>query len=122
LAAQGEETQGKDGSGVHAAVLAGRVDAGGLVLLDHYQITAMNAPFSTSILDMAFSEPDVTSIAPHVFAAHEDAKSRLKQHGSTTAEITFRPDVGAFELVAENKDVASILRALGPQAKITIHF
>ena len=71
---------------------------------------------------LAYSEPDVSSIAPHVFAAHEDAKSRLKQHGSATAEITFRPDVGAFELVAENRDAMSLLRALGPQAKITIHF
>jgi len=82
----------------------------------------MSTPFPMSPLALALSEPDVSSIAPHVFAAHEDAKSRLTQHGSATAEITFRPDVGAFELVAENKDVASILRALGPQAKITIHF
>jgi len=82
----------------------------------------MSDPFPMSPLALAFSEPDVSGIAPHVFAAHEEAKSRLNQHGSATAEITFRPDVGAFELVAENKDVASILRALGPQAKITIHF
>jgi hypothetical protein len=98
------------------------VDAGGLDVLDYFQITTMSTPFPTSPLALAFSEPDVTSIAPHVFAAHEDAKSKLTQHGSATAEITFRPDVGAFEMVAENKDVASILRALGPQAKITIHF
>ena len=103
-----------------------------LDVLDCVESTDMNYPSikseidqaqrSPSIHELAYSEPDVSGIAPHVFAAHQEAKSRLKQHGSATAEITFRPDVGAFELVAENKDVASILRALGPQAKITIHF
>jgi hypothetical protein len=84
----------------------------------------MSTPFPTSPLALAFSEPDVTSIAPHVFAAHQEqlARATAPKPQPITAEITFRPDVGAFELVAENKDVASILRALGPQAKITIHF
>lgn len=71
---------------------------------------------------MAFSEPDVTSIAPHVFAAHEDAKSKLTQHGSTTAEIAFNPDSGAFELVAETRNAMDALKALGAGAKITIHY
>jgi hypothetical protein len=75
-----------------------------------------------TIQQLAMSEPHPSGIPDYVFAAHEEAKRNIKRHGSATAEITFRPDVGAFELVAENKDVASILRALGPQAKITIHF
>jgi hypothetical protein len=84
----------------------------------------MTDPFPMSPLALAFSEPDVRGIAPHVFAAHEEqiARATAPKPQPITAEITFRPDVGAFEMVAENKDVASILRALGPQAKITIHF
>ena len=84
----------------------------------------MSDPFPMSPLALAFSEPDVRDIAPHVFAAHEEqiARATAPKPQPITAEITFRPDVGAFEMVAENKDVASILRALGPQAKITIHF
>jgi hypothetical protein len=77
-----------------------------------------------SPLALAFSEPDVTSIAPHVFAAHQEqiARATAPKPQPIIAEITFRPDVGAFEMVAENRDAASFLRALGPQAKITIHF
>lgn len=84
----------------------------------------MNYPFPTSPLALAFSEPDVSSIAPHVFAAHEEqiARATAPQPQPITAEITFKPDIGAFEMVAENRDAMSLLRALGPQAKITIHF
>jgi hypothetical protein len=84
----------------------------------------MSTPFPTSPLALAFSEPDVTSIAPHVFAAHEEqlARATAPKPQPITAEITFKPDIGAFEMVAENRDAASFLRALGPQAKITIHF
>lgn len=84
----------------------------------------MNYPFPTSPLALALSEPDVSSIAPHVFAAHEEqlARATAPQPQPITAEITFKPDIGAFEMVAENRDAMSFLRALGPQAKITIHF
>jgi hypothetical protein len=77
-----------------------------------------------SPLALAFSEPDVRSIAPHVFEAHEEqlARATAPQPQPITAEITFKPDIGAFEMIAENRDAASLLRALGPQAKITIHF
>jgi hypothetical protein len=73
---------------------------------------------------LAYSEPDVSSIAPHVFAAHEEqlARATAPQPQPITAEITFKPNIGAFEMVAENRDAMSFLRALGPQAKITIHF
>ena len=71
---------------------------------------------------LAYSEPDVSSIAPHVFEAHEEAKRNIKRHGSATAEITFNPDAGAFELVAETRDAMDALRALGAGAKITIHY
>jgi hypothetical protein len=77
---------------------------------------------SPSIHELAYSEPDVTSIAPHVFAAHEEQLARATEPKPITAEITFNPDIEAFEMVAENRDAASLLRALGPQAKITIHF
>jgi hypothetical protein len=79
---------------------------------------------SPSIHELAYSEPDVSSIAPHVFAAHEEqiARATAPQPQPITAEITFRPDVGAFNMVAENRDAMLLLRALGPQAKITIHF
>jgi len=79
---------------------------------------------SPSIHELAYSEPDVSGIAPHVFAAHEEqiARATEPKPQPITAEITFRPDVGAFEMVAENRDAMSLLRALGPQAKITIHF
>jgi hypothetical protein len=84
----------------------------------------MSTPFPTSPLALAFSEPDVTSIAPHVFAAHQEqiARATAPKPQPITAEITFKPNIGAFEMVAENRDAASFLRALGPQAKITIHF
>ncbi len=84
----------------------------------------MISPFPTSPLALAFSEPDVSSIAPHVFAAHEEQLARVTapQPQLITAEITFKPDIGAFEMVAQNRDAMSLLRALGPQAKITIHF
>jgi hypothetical protein len=77
-----------------------------------------------SPLALAFSEPDVTSIAPHVFVAHQEqiARATAPQPQPITAEITFKPNIGAFELVAENRNAESLLRALGPQAKITIHF
>jgi hypothetical protein len=71
---------------------------------------------------LAYSEPDVSGIAPHVFAAHEEQIARATAPQPITAEITFKPDIGAFEMVAENRDAMSLLRALGPQAKITIHF
>jgi hypothetical protein len=133
LESQGQTTQGANRFGVHAPVLADSVGAGGLVLLDHHQITTMSQGVSIkdltaewqrkpTIQQLAMSEPAPSDIAQRVWDAHEEAKRKMRQHGSATAEITFRPDVGAFELVAENKDVASILRALGPQAKITIHF
>jgi hypothetical protein len=95
-----------------------------LDVLDRVESTTMSTPFPTSPLALAFSEPDVSSIAPHVFAAHEEqlARATAPQPQPITAEITFRPDVGAFEMVAENRDAMSLLRALGPQAKITIHF
>ena len=82
----------------------------------------MSDPFPMSPLALAFSEPDVRGIAPHVFEAHEEAKRKIRQHGSATAEITFKPDIGAFELVAESRDVMALLKSLGPTAKITIHF
>jgi len=93
-------------------------------VLECDQITTMNYPFPTSPLALAFSEPDVSSVAPHVFAAHEEqiARATAPQPQPITAEITFKPDIGAFEMVAENRDAMSFLRALGPQAKITIHF
>jgi hypothetical protein len=75
-----------------------------------------------TVQEMAYSEPDVSGIAPHVFEAHNQAKARLPQHGTASASITFRDEIGAFELVAENRDVMAILRSLGPEAKITIHF
>lgn len=95
-----------------------------LDVLDCDQITTMSPPFPASPLALAFSEPDVSSIAPHVFAAHEEqiARATAPQPQPITAEITFKPDIGAFEMVAENRDAMSLLRALGPQAKITIHF
>jgi len=79
---------------------------------------------SPSIHELAFSEPDVSSISAHVLAAHQDqlARATAPTPQPITAEITFKPDIGAFEMVAENRDAMSLLRALGPQAKITIHF
>jgi hypothetical protein len=103
-------------------------------VLDCIESTDMNYPSikseidqaerSPSIHELAYSEPDVSSIAPHVFAAHEEqiARATAPQPQPITAEITFKPDIGAFEMVAENRDAMSLLRALGPQAKITIHF
>jgi hypothetical protein len=103
-------------------------------VLDHYQITAMNYPSikseidqaerSPSIHELAYSDPDVSGIASHVFAAHEEqlARATAPKPRPITAEITFKPDIGAFEMVAENRDAMSFLRALGPQAKVTIHF
>jgi hypothetical protein len=84
----------------------------------------MSDPFPMSPLALAFSEPDVRSIAQHVFEVHEEqlARATAPPPQPITAEITFKPDIGAFEMVAENRDAASLLRALGPQAKITIHF
>jgi hypothetical protein len=95
-----------------------------LDVLECDQSTTMSPPFSTSPFALAFSEPDVTSIAPHVFAAHEEqiARATAPQPQPITAEITFKPDISAFEMVTENRDAMSLLRALGPQAKITIHF
>jgi hypothetical protein len=77
-----------------------------------------------TIQQLAMSEPHPSGIPDYVFAAHEEqlARATAPQPQPITAEITFRPDVGAFELVAENRDAMSLLRALGPQAKITIHF
>lgn len=77
-----------------------------------------------SIHELAYSEPDVSGISAHVLAAHQDqlARATAPQPQPIVAEITFRPDIGAFEMVTENRDAMSLLRALGPQAKITIHF
>lgn len=79
---------------------------------------------SPSIHELAYSEPDMSGISAHVLAAHQEqiARATAPQPHPITAEITFRPDIGAFEMVAENRDAVSLLRALGPQAKITIHF
>ena len=73
---------------------------------------------------LAYLEPDennIKQIAPHVFAAADEARRRLKGPGKVTAEITFKPDIRAFELVPENDTALHLLRALGPTAKITIH-
>lgn len=78
--------------------------------------------YKPSIEALAHSEPHPSGIAAYVFEEHEKNKARLHRHGSATAEITFRDEIGAFELIAENRDVMDILRTLGPQAKITIHF
>jgi hypothetical protein len=75
-----------------------------------------------TIQQLAMSEPAPSDIAQRVWDAHEEAKRNMRQHGSATAEITFKPDIGAFELVAESRDVMALLKSLGPTAKITIHF
>jgi hypothetical protein len=78
-------------------------------------------PFPLSPLALAFSEPDVKHIAPHVFEAHEKAMQQMhKPRGTVVAEITFVPDIEAFELVPQNRDTMNILRALGAGAKVTI--
>ena len=103
-------------------------------VLDSSQSAIMNYPSiksqidqaerSPSIHELAYSEPDVSGIAPHVLAAHQEqlARATAPQPQPITAEITFKPDIGAFEMVAETLDAMSLLRSLGPQAKITIHF
>ncbi len=75
-----------------------------------------------SIHELAFSEPDVSGIAPHVWEAHRQAAASIPHKGKCTAEIFFKPGEDAFELVAESKEFTAKLRALGPGAKITIHF
>lgn len=75
-----------------------------------------------SILELAHREPHPSGQPWHVIEAHEAAKAAMnKPPQSITAEITFSDALGAFELVPENRDFISILRALGPTAKITIH-
>lgn len=88
-------------------------------MTDHESITADTA--DTAIHALAFAEPR-KDIADHVWAAHEAQKQRQTQHGRATAEITFKPEIGAFELVTESRDIADLLRGLGAGAKITIHF
>ena len=73
-----------------------------------------------SVHELAYSEPDVSGIAPHVWEAHEAAKRAMRPRGDVTFEITFKPDIKAFDLVPENDHALNILRALGPGAKITI--
>ena len=142
-----QETQSANRSGVHVLVLADRVDAGGLARLvfTHSLLTMSNgvsikdltaewqrkpkpvfSPFAEdeqpTIQQLAMSESHPSGIPDYVFAAHEEAKRKIRQHGSATAEITFNPDAGAFELVAETRDAMDALRALGAGAKITIHY
>lgn len=102
-------------------------------VLDPHLNTPMN-PFPTSVLDMvkagernpspsilelAYTTP--SGIAQHVWDAHEKAKADMgRQRGQVEVEITFIPEVGAFEMVPKDIATLNLLRSLGPQAKITI--
>ena len=74
-----------------------------------------------SILELAYREPHPSGQPWHVIEAHEAAQAAMNKPQSITAEITFKPDIRAFELVPENDTALHLLRALGPTAKITIH-
>lgn len=72
-----------------------------------------------SILELAYAHP--SGIAQHVLDAHEKARAEMgRKRAQVTAEITFQPSVGAFELVTATHEMRDILLALGPGAKITI--
>jgi hypothetical protein len=76
-----ETAQGKDGAGVHVPVFADSVVAGGLVLLDHHQITTMSNGVSIKDLTAEWRQNPLKEAAPksigaHVFEAHESLKKR----------------------------------------------
>lgn len=83
-----------------------------------------SAPTAEGFGRRALASAPTGGIAEHVLRAHEEAVARtqVKPQGRVTAEITFAPDIAAFELVPENHEAMDLLRALGPGAKITIHF
>lgn len=86
------------------------------------QVRAGERNPNPTILELAHREPHPSGQPWHIIDAHTAAIEAMnKPPQSITAEITFSDALGAFELVPENRDFISILRALGPTAKITIH-
>jgi hypothetical protein len=92
LEPQGETAQGKDGSGVYAAVFANRVDAGGLVdlVFTHPLLTMSNG---VSIKDLTsewrrnpLKEAAPKSIGAHVFEAHQALKERTFPNPAVLAQ------------------------------------
>lgn len=73
-----------------------------------------------SIEALAYSEPDVTSIAPHVFEAHNRNKDLPPRHGKTKASITFNPAIGALEIIPQSREALDVLRRLGVGAEVEI--
>lgn len=85
------------------------------------QVRAGERNPNPSILELAHREPHPSGQPWHIIEAHEAAIEGMNKPQSITAEITFKPDIRAFELVPENDTALHLLRALGRTAKITIH-
>lgn len=86
------------------------------------QVRAGERNPNPSILELAHREPHPSGQPWHIIEAHHAAIEAMnKPRQSVTAEITFKPDLRAFELLPENDNALHLLRALGPTAKITIH-
>lgn len=74
---------------------------------------------------LAYSEPDETNIkeiAPHVFAAANEARRRIKGPGKVSVSLTFNPDRGTLELIPPDRKTLDRLLDLGPEATVTINW
>jgi hypothetical protein len=99
----------------------------------------MTTPFPTSpfasVLDqvragerhpieaLAYSEPDennIKQIAPHVFAAANEARRRIKGPGKVSVSLTFNPDRGTLELIPPDRKTLDRLLDLGPEVTVNI--
>lgn len=76
-----------------------------------------------SIEALAYSEPDennIKQIAPHVFAAANEARRRIKGPGKVSGSLTFNPDRGTLEINPPDRKSFDRLLDLGPEATVTI--
>ena len=76
-----------------------------------------------SIEALAYSDPDeinIKDIAPHVFAAANEARRRIKGPGKVTVSLSFNPDRGTLELLPPDRKTLDRLLDLGPEATVTI--
>ena len=87
------------------------------------QVRAGERHPAPSIEALAYSEPDETNIkqiAPHVFAAADEARRRLKGPGNVTVSLTFNPDRGTLELIPPDRKTLDRLLDLGPEVTVNI--
>ena len=89
------------------------------------QVRAGERHPAPSIEALAYSEPDknnIKEIAPHVFAAANEARRRIKGPGKVSVSLTFNPDRGTLELLPPDRKTLDRLLDLGPEATVTINW